>query len=100
MENLAWMPKKKEEYEYDQDHASWGNADDSFSEGQKYAEPYAYNEGVSACQKAFLENLPSVFEICQMLEPTYDGICGCLNCLVTLKNAKAIHDRLVNGKKG
>ena len=26
-------PKKKPEYDYDQDHASWGNADDSFSEG-------------------------------------------------------------------
>ena len=45
---LSWvnerMPKEKEEMDYDRDHASWGNADDSFNVGFDVGREDGYNE--------------------------------------------------------
>lgn len=52
--DVKW-PKKNEEVEFDENHASWGNADDSYEHGYARGHADGYNNAINACRKAVEE---------------------------------------------
>lgn len=65
---------------------------------QNYARKHNYNEGVNDCEKSILENLPSEEEIQDIINDCQESIDVDSKHCRMFNLAKAIHQRLIQGK--